>query len=68
MEIDSIRNVLKYKTGKTTLCLKDVSRVDQLMIYRLFRAYPDRLQVCCPTWSVWIMHDPSVAKCVVTHH
>jgi|688.fasta_scaffold00948_56 hypothetical protein len=67
MEIDSIRNVLKYKTGKTTLCLKDVSRADQLMIYRLLRVYPDRLRVCCPTWSVWITGDSAVSSCVETH-
>jgi hypothetical protein len=63
MDLDSIRNILKYKTSKTTLCLKDVSRADQFMVYRLVAIYPDRLTVCCPKWSVWI----NPLSCVVKH-
>ena len=67
MDLDSVRNCLKYKTNKTALCLKDVSRVDQIMVYRLVKVYPDRLRVCCPKWSAWINNDPVVSACVETH-
>lgn len=63
MDLDSVRNILKYKTSKTTLCLKGVSRVDQFMVYRLVAVYENRLTVCCPGWSAWV----NPLSCVVKH-
>jgi len=69
MDIESLRNRLRYKTDKTTLCLKDVSRDDHMMVYRLIKTYKGLVFVCCPQWSPWIKSDQAVSsECVVPHH
>lgn len=67
MDLTELRNLLRYKTGQTSVCLKDVSRVDQWFVLRLLKAYPDRLRVCCPEWSVWVTCTPDVKSCVDPH-
>lgn len=67
MDLTELRNLLRYKTSQTSVCLNGVSRVDQWFVLRLLKAYPDRLRVCCPDWSIWVTTDPGVRSCVDLH-
>lgn len=67
MDLTELRNVLRYKTSQTSVCLTGVSRVDQWFVLRLLKAYPTRLRVCCPDWSIWVTCSPDVQSCVDLH-